>query len=115
MKQNKFKSPGGRKRFLVFILLAAVALFALGGIVMLLWNAILPPLLNVSLIGYWQAVGLLLLCKILFSSFGPATVKGGRSFGGPPRHIRERFMNMSDEEKAALKEKWQTRCAERKK
>lgn len=115
MKEKMFSKRSRPARISIFILLVIAALMALGGIVMFLWNAILPPLLSVSFIGYWQAVGLLLLCKILFSSFGPATVKGRRPSGGPPPHIRERFMNMSDEEKAALKEKWQRRCAERKK
>ncbi len=115
MKEKMFSKRSRPARLMIFILFASAALLALGGVVMLLWNAILPSLLHVNLIGYWQAVGLLLLCKILFSSFGPRSNKSQRSFGRPPEHIREKFMNMNAEEKEALKEKWQKRCAERNK
>ncbi len=115
MKEKMFLKRGRPARLMIFILFTSAALLALGGVVMLLWNEILPSLLQVGLIGYWHAVGLLLLCKILFSSFGPHSNKSQRPFGGPPAHIREKFMNMNVEEKEALKEKWQKRCAERKK
>ncbi len=115
MKEKMFSKRSRPARLLIFILFASVTLLAFGGVVMVLWNAILPSLLHVGLIGYWQAVGLLLLCKILFSSFGRGPNKRERPFGGPPAHIREKFMNMNAEEKEALKEKWQKRCEERKK
>ncbi|MBN2358241.1 MAG: hypothetical protein JXR83_02230 [Deltaproteobacteria bacterium] len=44
---------------------AAIGL-GLGIAVMLLWNWLLPPLLGVPEIGYWQAVGLFILCHLLF-------------------------------------------------
>jgi len=114
MKEMNYKRMRGPRKFFVFLFFAAVAAFALGGIVMLLWNAILPALLNISSISYWQAVGLLLLCKILFGSFRPAP--GGRRspFGGPPAHLREKFMNMNVEQKEQFKQQWQDWCGERK-
>lgn len=113
MKETRYNGPRGPKRFLRFLLFAATAILVLGGIVMLLWNAILPALLPVALIGYWQAVGLLLLCKILFSSFLPGPGNPSPFLGGPPPHIREKFMKMNEEEKATFKEQWKKRCAER--
>lgn len=98
------KRPG---RFLFFGLMGIAALFGFSAIVMLLWNAILPSLLHVGLIGYWQAMGLLVLSKILFGSMGPGGGRRRRHCGGPPAHLREKFMNMSEEEKAAFKEHWQ--------
>jgi uncharacterized membrane protein len=41
-----------------------------GGIVMLLWNWLLPPLFGWPLITVWQGFGLLALCRILFGGFG---------------------------------------------
>jgi len=114
MKETLYKGPRGPKRFLRLLLFAAIAMLVLGGIVMLLWNAILPALLQVAVIGYWQAVGLLLLCKILFSSFLPGPGNRPPFLGGPPPHIREKFMKMNEEEKATFKEQWKKRCAERK-
>ena len=113
MKETRYNGPRGPRRFLRFLLFAATAILVLGGIVMQLWNAILPALLPVALIGYWQAVGLLLLCKILFSSFLPGPGNLSPFLGGPPPHIREKFMKMNEEEKATFKEQWKKRCAER--
>lgn len=110
MKQKMYNKPFRPKRILIFLFFAATSLLALGGIVMLLWNAILPALLQVNVIGYWQAVGLLALCKILLTSFRPGPGNRRPSFGGPPTHIREKFMNMSEEEKVAFKERLQSRC-----
>lgn len=43
----------------------------LGGLVfMLLWNALLPAIFGLKAIGYLQAVGLLVLAKILFGGWG---------------------------------------------
>jgi hypothetical protein len=47
---------------------AAVALF-FGLLVMLLWNAILPGVAGVRPVTYWQAVGLLVLVRILVGGF----------------------------------------------
>jgi hypothetical protein len=38
--------------------------------VMLLWNALIPPVIGWTSISYWQAVGLLALVRILFGGFG---------------------------------------------
>lgn len=38
--------------------------------IMLLWNALLPSIFDLKAIGYWQALGLLVLARILFGSFG---------------------------------------------
>src|SRR5436190_20427323 len=41
-----------------------------GGVVMLLWNWLAPALFGLRLITFWQALGLLALCRILFGGFG---------------------------------------------
>lgn len=56
---------------LVALLALACALaLAAGYVVMRLWNAIVPSILPAHLITYWQSVGLLVLTRLLFSSFG---------------------------------------------
>jgi hypothetical protein len=47
-------------KFLIALLFIA-GLFLLPYIVMLLWNGILPEIIGVKTITYWQAVGILLL------------------------------------------------------
>ncbi len=71
----------------------AIALFVIvgGGVVMLLWNWLLPPLFNLPEITLLQGFGLLALCRILFGGWG----KGGGGGGGFEKHMsekdRERF------------------------
>jgi uncharacterized membrane protein len=45
-------------------------IFVGGTIVMVLWNWLLPSLFGLPAIGFWQAFGILLLCRILFGGFG---------------------------------------------
>ena len=50
---------------------AAIVFAALFGfVIMWLWNWLMPELFGLSIISYWQAVGLLILSKILFGGLG---------------------------------------------
>src|SRR5689334_6566019 len=92
------------KFILLFIVIAPIAIFAFGSLVMWLWNAALVPVLHVSPVTFWQGLGILVLAKILFSSFG------GR--GGPRRNsCKERMMwnQMTPEQKEKFKEEWNNR------
>src|SRR5947209_6252570 len=55
-----------KRKIPLIILLAATGMAAFTGIVMLLWNSILPAVLHAGMITFWQAAGLLLLARILF-------------------------------------------------
>jgi multisubunit Na+/H+ antiporter MnhB subunit len=59
----------------------AVLVLALGFIVMVLWNGIIPNLFNGPLLTYWQAVGLLLLTHILLRGWTPWRCGGGLRYG----------------------------------
>ena len=96
------------RKVLLFILIAAVAIIVFGGIVMLLWNNVLAGVLNISTITFGQALGILVLSKILFGGW-----RGG--WGGGGRHhwrnkMREKWSAMSPEEREKFKEQWQQRC-----
>ncbi|GAA4299964.1 hypothetical protein [Compostibacter hankyongensis] len=99
-----------RKRFFVVPLFVIAALLLLGAVVMLLWNAVLPQLFNVPRIGYGRALGLLVLCRILFGSFRPGS-RGGFRRGGPP--WKNKFMNLSPEERERFKQEWRQRRSSR--
>lgn len=90
-----------RHRKPIFIpLIILVAIGVLSYLVMMLWNHVLVPVLEINPVDYWQAVGIFILSKILF---------GFRPFGGPPGGMRSkmsRWRNMSPEEKAHFKERW---------
>ena len=112
MENKNFEDVAYKQRFtfrkkMIFIpFLAAGALFLITYIVMLLWNNLLPDILHVSTITYWQAMGILVLSKVLFGFGG----RGGR--GGAPwmRHKMERFKNMSPEEQERFREQMRARC-----
>ena len=61
-----------RKLWIAPLAILAIALFVwIGGeVVMHLWNWLLPALFGWRLITFWQAVGLLVLCRILFGRWG---------------------------------------------
>ena len=103
------RSRLNEKKVFGFILIgiAAVALFSF--IVMGLWNAVLVPVIHVSAVTFWQAAGILILSKILFSGF-----KGGGPMGRG-RHqwnsgMKEKWQNMTPEEKEKMKQEWRQRC-----
>ena len=93
--------------FIPFGIAAILALVSF--VVMQLWNNLLPDILHVGTITFWQAMGIFILSKILFG-FG-----GKGNGGGPPwmrrKHMmEEKFKNMSPEDRARFKEQWQNRC-----
>lgn len=113
-----------RRRFWLFPFFALFAILLLGNVIRWLWNAILPDLLNVNTISYWQAVGLLALCRLLFGNFGgrmggpggwhrrPNFNNGNadddkRTFGPP---WRNKWMQMTDAERSKFKQEMRRRC-----
>ena len=105
------RRTGGR-RFLFFPLLFIIMILLLGVIVMGLWNAILPSLFAIKKLDYFQAVGLLVLCRILVGNFG-RNFPGARGMprGGP---WKEKWMKMSPEERTKFREAWKERCRQQK-
>src|SRR3982074_3384127 len=51
------------------IVLIPAFVAAVSFVVMLLWNALVPSLFAGPVLGFWQAAGLLVLCRILFGGF----------------------------------------------
>jgi hypothetical protein len=103
-KRWMYKVPG-----VLLIVIAAVAIF--GWIVQSLWNWLIPGIVGWRQITFWQAIGILLLCKILFGGF--------RGRGGAPwrRHWRhrmaERWEKMSPEEQEKFRQAMRWRCGHR--
>lgn len=99
-------------RFIFIPLIAAAFLSLISFIVMQLWNNLLPDILHVGTITFWQAMGIFILSKILFG-FG----RGGRFGGGAPwmrNRMAEKFKDMSPEERAKFREQFDRhRCGRR--
>ena len=81
---------------LVFLLVMALMSF----IVMGLWNWLLPALFGFKIITYWQAAGLIVLCKLLFSGFS-----GPRGVGRWRGRARDRWGQMTPEERERFRER----------
>src|SRR5215469_16298351 len=99
------------RRFL-YPLLYLLLLLLLSGVVVFLWNALLPRIIHVGPINYWQALGLMVLCRVLF---------GGYNFGWKgwdddrPKHLlKDKLMGMNEADREAFKEEWKRRCEGRK-
>ena len=110
MFDNSNKKSFNPLKILGYAVFAIGLIFLVGFVVMLLWNAILPDILNAKPLNIWQAIGLLILSKILFGGMR----WGGRGKGGygpsKRKQWKEKWMNMTPEEREAMKEKWKNRC-----
>jgi hypothetical protein len=97
-----------RKKWIFAVAPVAIAVFiAIGGEVVLhLWNWLLPALFGWPLITFWQALGLLALCRILFGGFGG----GGFNRSGLQRRMAERWERMTPEERERLRQRMRSRC-----
>jgi hypothetical protein len=79
----------------------AVAVFSLA--VMGLWNWLAPAVFGGHTINFWQALGLLVLSRILFGGF-----RGRRGHG---MHWRHRFTSdMTPEEREEFRQRLRARC-----
>lgn len=53
-----------------FVPFAVAFAAAVGFLIVFLWNRLMPPIFGLPAIGFWQALGLLVLSRILFGRFG---------------------------------------------
>src|SRR6266436_4575780 len=87
-------------------IIAIPVFVAIGGeIVMHLWNWLLPSLFGWRQITFWQALGLLVLCCILFGGWG-AYGPGRSNFR---RRMKERCENMMLEERERFRQRMRER------
>lgn len=82
-------------------LLATVGVAVLGWVVMSLWNWLMPALFGGKEIGYLQAMGILLLSKILFGNWGKRHC---------PAHRLYRWHSMTPEEREKFREGMRAGC-----
>ena len=91
----------GKWLFIAPLAIVGMALFvAVGGYgVMWLWNRILPPLFGWHVITFWQALGLLMLSRILFGGLGLHSHGRARARS----RMGERWHAMSQEERDRIR------------
>lgn len=112
-RDRPYRSGRMLRKGIFIALLFAGALLLFGTVVMFLWNAIVAPVTGVGTLTFWQALGLLLLSRILFGGWG----RRWRGRHGPSEgrrsHWREKWKNMSEEERARYRQAWRERCKPR--
>ena len=95
-----------RKRWIWMAPLAIVGIavfITLGGVVVMqLWNWLLPSLFGWRLITFWQAVGLLALCRILFGGLG--CHRGAHSGFRRRKWMEDRCRNMTPEDRERFRQ-----------
>ena len=103
---------------MVPVAIAGILLFTFigGEVVKLLWNWLLPPLFGWRQVTFWEALGLLVLCRILFGGFSGH--RGYRSGPGIRRRmadrmadrVSERWEHMTTEERERFRQRIRERC-----
>lgn len=89
-----------KKPYLIplFLIMGAAVFVLLGWLLMTAWNLALVPATGANLISFWQAIGLLFLGRLLTGGFG------SRRRGGRWMAMKEKWMNMPEEERAKFRE-----------
>lgn len=98
----------GMVRGLIFVPLFLVLVALVSYLFMNLWNWLMPALFGLRLITFWQALGLLILGKILFGGF-----RGRPGWRGPMRWrsgMRWRWEQMTPEEREKFRQGLQGLC-----
>ena len=98
------------RRKWIFIVPAAIVgmllfIFIGGELVLHLWNWLLPSLFGWRPITFWQAVGLLALCRILFGG-----ISGRGLHRSNWRRMADRWENMTPEEREKFRQGMRGRC-----
>ena len=109
MAFNRHRYRGGRLPF--FLIFALARVFIAGALVMLLWNAVLPDVINLRPLLYWQAVALWILCRLLFGNFG--WQRGGKPSAPWRGQWRDKWMKMTPKERETFQQEWKNRCSKK--
>ncbi len=104
-----------RKKFrplkvLFFLAMAALFLAAMGWLIMALWNYTLPHLIGVKAISFGQAIALFVLLRLLIGGLRWGAFGGAKRHQKKRRYWKEKWMNMSEEERSHFKKRWKDHC-----
>lgn len=105
------------KKILGFVFLGFIAVAGLTYLFMLLWNMLIPDLFNGPVLNFTQALGLMVLSKILFG-FGSYNSKSSCSTNQHFSHqknrwkekIEKKMQGMTDDEKQQFKNSMKSWC-----
>ena len=103
-------------KFLMWVVFGVLLIALFTYVTQQLWNWLVPQLFSGPLISFWQALGLLVLSKIIFGGFGNKCHHGHSHHAPWKQKMQEKFSHMSAEERDAFKRKmWEKWCPGEKK
>ncbi|HTS11092.1 MAG TPA: hypothetical protein VMH00_03150 [Candidatus Limnocylindrales bacterium] len=91
-------------KFILFGVLFLVLFTVFTFLVMRLWNWLMPAIFGLHLITFWQALGILVLCRILFGGFRGRGPRRGFN-GGWRGRMSQRWERMTPEERERFRER----------
>ena len=89
------------------LVMVAVVLGVVSFVVMSLWNWLVPPLFGGPALDSWDALGLLVLARLLFGGLRP---HGRGRWGHPWHHARAHWEQMTPEERERFRSRFRGRC-----
>jgi hypothetical protein len=104
-----------RRKRLLWIAPAAIVGMAVfiwigGELVMYLWNWLAPALFGWRQVTFWQALGLLALCRILFGGAGVMRGMSANSRWRMRERMAARWEKMTPEEREKYRQSFRGRC-----
>lgn len=97
----------------MWIVFGVLFLAFFGLVTQYLWNWLVPSLFGGPVIQFWQALGLLVLSKILFSGFGHKCHHHGHGVHWKQK-LHQKFSAMTPEEREAFKRRMRNKwCSPR--
>lgn len=94
-------------RIAFFLVMGTAFVLLFGWLLMTLWNQALVPAVGAYPIGFWQALGILVLSRLLLGR------PGMKKRPGHWMKMRARWMNMSEEEKLQFRTACENRWGHR--
>jgi hypothetical protein len=88
-------------RIVKVVIIGVLAVGVFGLLVMALWNWLMPSLFGLARIGFWQALGLFLLSKLLFCGFQGGHSRHPRDWR---RRMAERWARMTPEQREKFRQ-----------
>ena len=98
------------KKVIGGIFLGTLAVLVFGFGTMYLWNWLVPALFAGPLIGFWQAIGLVVLSKILF---GGMRFRRRGGWGHRGHYWKQNWENMTEDERQKMRDKLEGWCGKR--
>ena len=73
---------------------------------MLLWNNLATAIFGLPILTFFQALGLMILGRLLTGGFGPRGWRGGPGHRMRGHYMRERWQNMPPEQRDQFMQRW---------